>query len=142
MRQTRRRKGSDDSEKADQTDRTGMLRRGFIDGGGWDGCHAKQTPAVRQLIFAASVGEPAEVPDLHKSGRKDVLQEAAQKLHGADRHDADLVIPVVPPAEAHLAVIEGDEPRVRDGDTVRVPREIFQNLFRVAKGRFGIHHPL
>ena len=123
-------------------DRAGMLRRGFIDGRRWDRRYAEQAPAVRQLIFAASVGEPAEVSDLHKSGRKDMLQEAAQKLHGADRHDADLVIPVVPPAEAHLAVIEGDEPRVRDGDTVRVPREIFKNLLRPAKGRFGIDHPL
>jgi hypothetical protein len=54
-----------------------MLRRGFIDGGSWDRCHAKQTPAVRQFIFAAAVGEPAEVPDLYKPGRQDMLQEAA-----------------------------------------------------------------
>src|SRR6267378_4270917 len=31
---------------------------------------------------------------------------------------ADLIVSVVPPAEAHMAVIEGDEPGVRDGDTV------------------------
>jgi hypothetical protein len=38
------------------------------------------------------------------------LQEAAQKLHSADRHDVDLIIAVIPPVEAHLAVLEGDEP--------------------------------
>ena len=84
-----------------------MLRFGLIDGGGWDGCHTKQTPAVSQFIFAAAVGEPAVVPDLYKSRRKDMLEEAAQKLYGVDCHDADLIVPVVPPAEAHLTVIEG-----------------------------------
>lgn len=119
-------------------DWAGMQQRGFIDGGGWDRCHAKQTPAVRQLIFAATVGEPAEVPDLYKPRRKDMLQEAAQKLHGADRHYAYLISPVVPPAEAHLAPLEGDEPRVRNGDAVRVAGEIFQSLLRPAEGRLGI----
>ena len=70
-----------------------------------------------------------------------MLQEAAQKLHGADRHDADLISPVVPPVEAHLAILEGDEPRVGDGDAVRVAGEIFQNLLRSAEGRLGINHP-
>ncbi len=123
-------------------DRAGRSRSGFIAEGSRDRCHAEQTPTERQVIFAGSVGEPAEVPDLHKSGRKDMLQETAEKLHGLDRHDADLIIPIVPPAEAHLAIIEGDEPRVRDSDPVRVPREIFQNLLRAAKGRFGIDYPL
>jgi len=109
-RQAHRRKPSDDSEKADMADRTGVLRCGFIDGGSWDRCHAKQAPTVRQVIFAGSVGEPAEMPDLHKPGRKDMLQEAAQKLHSADRHDVDLIIVATPPVEAHLAVLEGDEP--------------------------------
>ena len=71
--------------------RAGVLRCGFINGGGWDHCNAKQTPALRQFVFAAAVGEPAEVSDLYKTGRKDMLQEAAQKLQGTDRHDADRI---------------------------------------------------
>jgi hypothetical protein len=110
LRQTHGRKPSDDSEKADMADRAGMLRRRFIDGGGWDGCHAKQTPAVSQLIFAASIGEPAVVPDLYKSRRKDMLQETAQELHCADGHDFALAIPIVAPAEGHLVLVEGDQP--------------------------------
>jgi hypothetical protein len=34
-------------------------------------------PALGQFILAASVSEPAEVPDPHKPPRKDMLQEAA-----------------------------------------------------------------
>ena len=60
--------------------RAGMLLCGFIDGSGWDRRHAKQTPTVRQVVFAASVGEPTEVPDLYKPRRKDMLQEAARTV--------------------------------------------------------------
>src|SRR5271154_5604958 len=66
LRQTHRRKPSDDSEKAETADRAGRFLRWFIDGGIWDHGYVEQAPAVGQVNFAASVGEPAEVPDLYK----------------------------------------------------------------------------
>ena len=136
-----RRKPLDDSQNADVADRAGMLRSGFVNRGGFDRYGAQQSHTKRQLIFAAAIGEPAEVSDLYKPRRKDMLQEAAQELHCADGHDFALAIPIIAPAEAHLAILEGDQPRVRDGDAVGVAGEIFQNLLGSAKRRLGIDHP-
>ena len=78
-------------------------------------------PAQGEGLAAVVVGEQSEVADLDEACGQDVEQEAADeldriKLHGA----AAVVMSIVPPAEAHLAVIEAEQSSVGDGNPVRI----------------------
>ena len=70
-------------------------------------------------------------------------QEAAQELVGRQTHDA-LAVAVrgVSPAEADLAIGEGDQPAVRDADAMSVGPEIAQRMFRAAEGTLGVDDPV
>jgi hypothetical protein len=48
----------------------------------------------------------------------------------------------VPPAEGDVALFEGDESVVGDGDAVGIATEIAQRVFRSAEGRLGIDDPV
>jgi len=48
----------------------------------------------------------------------------------------------VPPAEGDVALLEGYEPAVGDGDAIRVSAEIAQRVFRSAEGWLGIDDPV
>ena len=70
-------------------------------------------------------------------------QEAADELDRVKRHDsAAVVVSGIPPAKAHLAVFETEEPSVGDGDAVGVAGQILQHMLGPAEGWFGVHHPL
>ena len=81
-----------------------------VDGWGIDGLakrvRASKTRAARQ-VFARN-------PDCRmrtKPPRQDVLDEAAQKLHGAQRHGAVLVaVGIVLPLEGDVVAIESEQP--------------------------------
>ena len=75
-------------------------------------------------MASATVSQEAEVPDLHEARGQNMLEEAAQELYSAEGHNLGLAIAVVPPLKAHLAVSEGKQPRVGDGDAVGISREI------------------
>src|SRR4051812_11996724 len=87
--------------------------------------HAKQFPALGQLALALTVAEEPEVADAVEAVREDMDQEPADKLIGGQGHRAVMaVLPVVLPAEADLAVVDGDQPAVRDSDAVGVAPNI------------------
>lgn len=70
-------------------------------------------------------------------------QGAAQELVCRQAHDALAVaMRGVSPAEADLAIREGDEPAVRDADAVGVRAEIAQSVFRSAEGPLGVDGPV
>lgn len=70
-------------------------------------------------------------------------QEAADELDCVKGHDADaVVVSGIAPAKAYLAVFEGEEPSVGDGDAVGVASQILQHLLGPAEGWFGVHDPL
>ena len=77
--------------------------------------------AESQCLAAVAVGEQSEVADLDEAGRQDMEQEAADELDRIEFHDAAAVVMLgVPPAEAHLAIIETEEPSVGDGNPMGV----------------------
>ena len=48
----------------------------------------------------------------------------------------------IPPAKRDLAIGQGDEPVMGDGDAVGVSAEITQGLLGTTEGRFAIDHPV
>ena len=69
-----------------------------------------------QRLPAVAVGKQSEVADLDEAGGQDMEQEAANELDRIELHDAAAVaMPGVPPAEAHLPVVEAEESSVGDG---------------------------
>jgi hypothetical protein len=72
-----------------------------------------------------------------------VNEEPPQELIGGKGHHLLLTaMCVVLPAEGDLAVGEGDEPVVGDGDAVRVAGEVVQHMVSAAEEWLGIDDPL
>src|SRR5260370_18911252 len=95
--------------------------------------------AERQQRGTLPVGEEAEVADAHEAAWQQVEQEAAQELVDRQSQQTLLVgVRGVSPAEADVALFQGDQSSVGDGDAVSVPAEIAQRVLRSAEGRLGI----
>ena len=82
--------------------------------------------------------------DSVEAARQDVEQEAADELVGAECHDAlpvGAVTAIILVAECDAGLVEGEEASVRDGDPVRIPREVGEHRFGAGEGRLGIDDP-
>jgi hypothetical protein len=103
----------------------------------------EQVEAERQEGSAAPVGEKTEVADAHEAAREQVEEEAAQELIDGQSHEPLLVgVSGISPAEGDVAVGEGNESVVGDGDAVGVGTEIAQRMFRPAEGALGVDDPV
>ena len=92
---------------------------------------------------ARQVGEKAEVADAHEAAREQVEEETAQELIDGQGHEPLLVgVSGISPAEGDVAVGEGNESVVGDGDAVGVGTEITQRVFRPAEGALGVDDPV
>ena len=81
----------------------------------------EQTEAERQQGGTLAVGEEAEVTDADQAAWQQVQQKAAQELVDGKAHDSlPVAVRGVSPAEADLAVGEGDEPAVGDAGAMGV----------------------
>src|SRR5665213_4304160 len=72
-------------------------------------------------------------------------QEAPDELVGGKRHDALALFAlaaIILETEADAFFVERDQSPVRDGDAMRVPRQISEHGFGAAGRRLGIDHPL
>ena len=89
------------------------------------------------------VGEEAEVADAHEAAWQQVEQEASQELVEGQSQEPLLVgVGGVSPTEGDVALLEGDESTVGDGDAMGVATEIAQRMFRSSEGRLGIDDPV
>ena len=80
---------------------------------------------------------------LDEAAGQHMQQEAANELHGVQRHFFDLVAaPGVAPAEADSTRFEGEQSAIRDGDAVSVACEIAKHLIRPAKRGPDADHPV
>jgi len=71
-----------------------------------------------------------------------VQEEAVDELHRFEGQEfLRVVIGRIAPAEGDLAVGEGDEPAVRDGNAVGVMCQILEHVLRTAKRRLDADHP-
>ena len=53
-----------------------------------------------------------------------------------------VAVRVILPAEGDRLAIEGQEPVIGDGDPMRVPGQVLQQVLGAAERRFGVDHPL
>ena len=93
----------------------GMIVGSRLGGLGWR--HIEQAAAEGELLLAVAAGEEAEVADAVEVFGQDMEQEAADELFGGEGQGLEAaVMAVVPPTEADLTVLDGEEAVVGDGD--------------------------
>jgi hypothetical protein len=104
---------------------------------------AKQPETERQQCGTLAVGKEAEVTDAHEAAWQQVQEEATQELIVRQAHDSLLVaVGGVSPAEADLAVGEGDQPAVGDADAMGLCTEVAQGMFRSTEGLLRVDDPV
>src|SRR5437762_4609225 len=106
--------------------------------------HLEQLTRSSQVLPAAGVGEQAVVANAVEAAGKDMQQEAADELIGAERHRfvAGLAFgAIVLVAKADPALIERKQPRIGDGDAVRVAGKVGEHCRRAGEGPLGVDHP-
>ena len=97
--------------------------------------HTEKLAATRELLCAMAIAQEPIVADAMKAFGQDVQQEAADELVGGDGHDLlPIVVAIVLPGEADLAVLDVAQAAVGNGDAVRIASDVIENLFGPAKG--------
>src|SRR3984885_11059216 len=89
-------------------------------------------------------GEQAVVTNAVEPAREDVKQEAADELVDAERHDllaVRAIAAIILVAKGYAGLVEGEQPPVRDGDAMRVAREIGEHGFGSGEGWLGVDCP-
>ena len=70
-----------------------------------------------------------------------VLQEAPDTFLGWESHGVPTMGPGVLRANTHVAIVEGEHPVVREGDTVDIPAPVAKHSFRALHARLAIDDP-
>lgn len=87
--------------------------------------------------------EESVVADVHETGGKLVQEEASQELGALDLERARLVlVSAIFPAKVDIAFLDGEDPRVVDGNAMGVSGEILENLLGSSKGWLRVDHPV
>ncbi len=69
-------------------------------------------------------------------------QKSPDELLGGERHDAlALAISIILPAETDLAILDGEESVVGNGDTMRVAPDVVEDLLWAGEGWLRIDDP-
>ena len=98
---------------------------------------------MSNLLLSNTICQKAEVADANESAGEHVKQETANELDGFQRHDPGLVSGgVVLPFETDSAGVERYHAAVRNGNPVRIPGEVFEDVLGSAERTLGVHDPL
>jgi len=90
-----------------------------------------------------AVAEEAVVPDAVEPVRQYMDQEAADELLGGEGHCLPaVVVPVIPPVEADLAVVHGHQAIVGDGNAVGIAPDVVENLLRPGERPLRVDNPI
>ena len=90
----------------------------------------------------ASAGEKAVVANADEAVREDMKEKTAQELqHGKGEFALLVTVFRVAPAKGDLVLLEIDEAVIGNGDAVRIPAQVAQNLFGAGEGWFAVDHP-
>jgi hypothetical protein len=88
-------------------------------------CHPEEFAASGELLRAMAVAEEAEVPDAVEPVRQHMDQEATDEFVRRERHRLlAIVVLVILPAEADLAVIHRHKAVDGDGDAMRIAADV------------------
>jgi hypothetical protein len=84
---------------------------------------------LRELRLAHPVGQEAEVPEPVEPMRGDVQQQTPQELYGVQRQGVQAVATlVILVAEGHLAMLQGHETVVGDGNVVGIAGQVLEHM--------------
>jgi len=103
----------------------------------------KKGPGEGHARGPAGVREESRLADAHEAARQDVLNEAAEKLHGGERHRAALITTgVVRVGEGHVLAVEGEESVIADRHAMGVAPEVTQDGGCAPEGGLRVDHPV
>ena len=95
------------------------------------------------MVFAVSVGQETKVTDADIACRQDMKKEPADKLVGLEGHSfLTVMVGIIPPEEGDLAVAEGEDAVISDGDPMGKSAEVLKDSLGAIEGRFAIDDPL
>ncbi len=95
------------------------------------------------MVFAVSVGQEAKVtyPDIAR--RQNMKKEPSDELIGLEGHGFLVVmVCIIPPEEGNLAVLDGADAVITDGDSMGISAEVLQGPLGAIEGWFAIDDPL
>ena len=102
-----------------------------------------ELPAQRELLCPIAIGEEAVIANTLEPVGKNVKQEPTDELVGAKRHRlVAVVMSIILPAKLNLAVIDIKQAIIGDGDAVRIPCDILEDVVRSGEGPLGVNHPV
>ena len=104
----------------------------------------EQVPGAGDVGLAVARGEQAVVANAMEALGLGVHEEAPDELVGGQRHGAVAgvaVTAVVLVTERDAGLVERDQAPVRDGDAVRVARQVGQHGLGATEGRLGVDDP-
>jgi hypothetical protein len=95
------------------------------------------------MVFAVSVGKEAKVTHPYIASRQNMKKEPSDKLACLEGHGLlTVMVCIIPPSEGNLAVLEGEDAVITDGDPVGISAEVLKDTPGAIKGRFAIDDPL
>lgn len=96
-----------------------------------------------QKSGASAIGKKTEVSNANEARRKQVEQEAAQKLiHRKGHRSLSIAVRGVPPTEGDVVVGQREESMVGDGNSMCIAAEVAQNMLGTAEGPFTVDDPI
>jgi hypothetical protein len=99
--------------------------------------------AHRDECTASAAGKETEVTNTNEAAGQDMKQETAKKLIGTKRHEAFLVfVSRVSEAERDLFAVEGDQPVIGNGNTMRISTEVSEHLIGPAERWLAVDDPV
>ena len=100
-------------------------------------------PTPREIVRAAATREKPKKANPDEALWQHVQEESTQEFVGADCHcPRRTPVRVVLPPKRDQVVGHVDDAVIRDGDAVRIAREVVQDVGRPTKGWFGIDDPI
>jgi hypothetical protein len=83
------------------------------------------------------------VTDSDIAGRYDMKKEPSDKLVGLEGHGfLTVMVCIIAPEEGDLAVLDGEDTVITDGDSMGIPAEVLKGPLGAIEGGFAIDDPL
>ena len=94
------------------------------------------------MVLAVSVGQEAKVTDADLACRENMKKEPADKLVGLQGHGfLTVMVGIIPPEEGNLAVLEGADAVITDGNPMGISAEVLKGPLGAIEGGFAIDDP-
>ena len=106
---------------------------------GWGWIVRPKSPGAFELISSRRAPDSV-VADFDRTPWQDMLKETFEELVSRKCDVADYLCAIVAVAERDLAVVEGFQPAVGDGDAEDVTAQIVEDLFTTSR-RFRVNDP-